>query len=145
MLPQRYALVNPESLEPTYSPLLILRQVSIHMASHTAPPTPFNPFLKDQSHNHLTRGWLVTKPITGTNRVSLRKYIAAAATQGPRSRQRAPPGVDTRIHWDNEDEGWIGGSTTSPPLEEQLEAEQKQILDKTFSDLLNSLADSHYQ
>ncbi|CAI9105330.1 OLC1v1004227C1 [Oldenlandia corymbosa var. corymbosa] len=114
------------------------------MASPTAPPLPFSPVLKDQSQSssHLSRNWLVRKPIPGTNhRLRRRNNVAATAAGGPRSGQRAPPGVDTRIHWENEDEGWVGGSTNSTPVEEQLKAEQS----KKFADLLNSSSDSHYQ
>lgn len=112
------------------------------MASPIAPPASFSTLLKDQSHTHRIRGWLVTKPQTNVNHGHLRNYAAAAA-EGPNRQQKAPPGVDTRIHWENEDEGWIGG-TKSKPTEEQLKAEQN-LLGKKFSDLLNSSSDSHYQ
>ncbi|KAJ8763542.1 hypothetical protein K2173_002425 [Erythroxylum novogranatense] len=39
--------------------------------------------------------------------------LGVRASQEPTKRQRAPPGVDTRIHWDNPEEGWIGGSSGS--------------------------------
>ncbi|PON85032.1 Terminal organelle assembly protein [Trema orientale] len=76
-------------------------------------------------------------------------FRVCAVSQGPskRQRQRAPPGVDTRIHWDNEDEGWVGGSgassTTSEPT--TAEEEQRNLLGDKFSDLLNDSTDSHYQ
>ncbi|XP_007045885.2 PREDICTED: NAD(P)H-quinone oxidoreductase subunit T, chloroplastic [Theobroma cacao] len=73
--------------------------------------------------------------------------LGVLASQGPSGRQRAPPGVDTRIHWDNEDEGWIGGSSKSQQTEEKLGAEeqQKNLLGEKFADLLNDSSDSHYQ
>lgn len=67
--------------------------------------------------------------------------------QDAEKRPKAPSGVDTRIHWENQDEGWIGGSgTNSLPTQEQLkaEAQQKNFLGDKFADLLYS-SDSHYQ
>ncbi|OMO71955.1 hypothetical protein COLO4_27894 [Corchorus olitorius] len=69
------------------------------------------------------------------------------ATQGPSKPQRAPPGVDTRIHWENEDEGWIGGKSKSQQTKEKMDEEeqQKNLLGEKFADLLNDSSDSHYQ
>jgi len=78
-------------------------------------------------------------------RKNCQKLSVFATAQDAGKRQRAPPGVDTRIHWENEDEGWIGASN-SKPTEEQLksEAQQKNLLGDKFAELLNS-SDSHYQ
>lgn len=59
-------------------------------------------------------------------------------------RHGAPPKGDTRIHWENEDEGWIGGPTSTGS---RLEAEEDHddVLARKFSDLLNNSFDSHYQ
>lgn len=75
------------------------------------------------------------------------------ASQGPSNRERAPPGVDTRIHWENDDEGWIGGSSSrkeqaeqEPESEQQKSQRQSNLLGDKFDDLLNdSISDSHYQ
>lgn len=64
---------------------------------------------------------------------------------GPNKRQRAPPGVDTRIHWDSPDEGWIGGGQQDQPHKFSSEEEQKNLLGDKFADLLNDSSDSHYQ
>ncbi|OMO93401.1 hypothetical protein CCACVL1_06492 [Corchorus capsularis] len=48
------------------------------------------------------------------------------ATQGPSKPQRSPPGVDTRIHWENEDEGWIGGKSKSQQTKEKMDEEEAQ-------------------
>ncbi|XP_027116883.2 NAD(P)H-quinone oxidoreductase subunit T, chloroplastic-like [Coffea arabica] len=118
------------------------------MASPAVPPTSLPTLLKDRhTHSHRTQGYSasVTKHGKGLNRGHLRIYAvaAAAAAQGPNQRRRAPPGVDTRIHWENEDEGWIGGPK-SQPTQEQLKTDQN-LLGQNFSDLLNSSSDSHYQ
>lgn len=67
--------------------------------------------------------------------------------QGPtpssEKRQQAPPGVDTRIHWESDDEGWIGGSSSGPTQEKAKE--EDDLLSEKFSELLNSSSDSYYQ
>ncbi|KAL7176608.1 hypothetical protein ACSBR2_030030 [Camellia fascicularis] len=69
--------------------------------------------------------------------------VFALAAQGSEGgRQRAPPGVDTRIHWENEDEGWIGGSNLQSTAAEE---DQSSLLGEKFSELLDSSSDSHYQ
>ncbi|XP_051141970.1 NAD(P)H-quinone oxidoreductase subunit T, chloroplastic [Andrographis paniculata] len=65
------------------------------------------------------------------------------AVQGSGGRQRAPPGVDTRIHWENEDEGWIGGDTSRATQEQSKEEED--LLGNKFAELINSSSDSYYQ
>ncbi|KAF7850765.1 hypothetical protein BT93_L5014 [Corymbia citriodora subsp. variegata] len=77
-----------------------------------------------------------------------RRRVRVSATQGPQERRPPPPGVDTRIHWENEDGGWIGGDgSKSKEGEKQLgaEEEQRNLLGEKFADLLNESADSHYQ
>ncbi|OWM65728.1 hypothetical protein CDL15_Pgr015152 [Punica granatum] len=83
--------------------------------------------------------------------------VLAVASQpqggGPSKRQRAAPGVDTRIHWDNPDEGWIGGGSRQDQDQDQDQQqhkfspkeEQKNLLGEEFADLLNNSSDSHYQ
>ncbi|XP_042481263.1 NAD(P)H-quinone oxidoreductase subunit T, chloroplastic-like [Macadamia integrifolia] len=74
-------------------------------------------------------------------RISFRSF--ASETPSGQSR-RAPAGVDTRIHWDNPDEGWIGGPSNSqqPTIEDE---QQNLLLGENYSDLLNDYSDSHYQ
>ena len=40
---------------------------------------------------------------------------------GGEGRQRAPPGIDTIIHWENEDEGWVGGGSATGKAKEEDE------------------------
>lgn len=78
--------------------------------------------------------------------INVRLRVRAVAREGPSRRQRAPPGVDTRIHWDNEDEGWLGRSTASTSSNpNQAQEAQKNLLGEKFADLLNQSTDSHYQ
>ncbi|XP_027355696.1 NAD(P)H-quinone oxidoreductase subunit T, chloroplastic [Abrus precatorius] len=63
--------------------------------------------------------------------------VQASSTRRP---QRAPPGVDTRIHWDNEDEGWIGGNDT-----QHQQNSANNLLGENFADLLATSSGSHYE
>ncbi|KAK9167694.1 hypothetical protein Scep_002885 [Stephania cephalantha] len=92
-----------------------------------------------------------TRPHRTTGRTTNRRFaVHVFATQGPASaeperRQRAPPGVDTRIHWDNQDEGWLGVENSKPSDEFKFEdVQQQSFMGDKFAELLDS-ADSHYQ
>ncbi|XP_030470373.1 NAD(P)H-quinone oxidoreductase subunit T, chloroplastic [Syzygium oleosum] len=113
------------------------------MASTASPPqASFSLFAGRRRSTASTR-------IARGARVPGRRRLRVFAAQGPRERQQPPPGVDTRIHWENEDEGWIGGdSSGSKEGEKQLGAEeekQRNLLGEKFADLLNESSDSHYQ
>ncbi|BAT91400.1 hypothetical protein VIGAN_06272400 [Vigna angularis var. angularis] len=54
---------------------------------------------------------------------------------------RAPPGVDTRIHWDNEDEGWIGGGDR----DKDTKSSNMFADGDDLSDLLLTSLGSHYE
>ncbi|XP_078156507.1 chaperone DnaJ-domain superfamily protein [Carex rostrata] len=57
--------------------------------------------------------------------------------------------VDTRIHWDNMDEGWIGGKTKKETEGENGNGGKSQnkedFLGRKFADLLSQASESHYQ
>ncbi|KAB5529930.1 hypothetical protein DKX38_020011 [Salix brachista] len=117
------------------------------MASTTSTQAPFSLFLRTQNGcgRRRKRHLLIRKAPSGRtgNRGS---GLGVYAEQGsPAKPQRASPGVDTRIHWDNEDEGWVGGRSTDSEQTKQAEDEQKNMLGKKFADLLNDSSDSHYQ
>lgn len=57
--------------------------------------------------------------------------------QASRSR-RPPPGVDTRIHWDNQDEGWIGGTNNT-------NTNTNTKPNTNFPDFLVTSLGSHYE
>ncbi|XP_052189632.1 NAD(P)H-quinone oxidoreductase subunit T, chloroplastic [Diospyros lotus] len=127
------------------------------MASAAAPPASYSLPLSAKSRGReqqlwierTTRGRRRRRRGRGNGMISLRVF---AAQEPAGKRQRAPPpGVDTRIHWDNEDEGWIGGghsnsnsSSTQEPLKPEEDRQKNNPLGEKFSDLLNS-SDSHYQ
>ncbi|KAL5559347.1 hypothetical protein UlMin_035558 [Ulmus minor] len=74
----------------------------------------------------------------------VRFQVCATTSEGQSKREGAPPGVDTRIHWENEDEGWIGGSSSNWQQSQPRE-DEKNLLGDKFSDLLNDSINSHYQ
>ncbi|XP_062094745.1 NAD(P)H-quinone oxidoreductase subunit T, chloroplastic [Humulus lupulus] len=90
----------------------------------------------------------ISRAITSKRRAGGRvRFRVCAVSQGPSKRERAPPGVDTRIHWENEDEGWVGGSggAASTSSESTSAVDQQRNFLGEFSDLLNDSTDSHYQ
>nr|KYP72804.1 Chaperone protein dnaJ [Cajanus cajan] len=75
------------------------------------------------------------------------KFLRTASTNGlqvhaSRRPQRPPPGVDTRIHWDNEDEGWVGDKGTKQKQQQQTD---NNMLADDFPDLLTTSLGSHYE
>lgn len=119
------------------------------MASTIAPQASYSLIRKAQNSGHLREEYHATLKGAKT-RSSRRNHDNSlrvfASQKEPPKPQRAPPGVDTRIHWDNEDEGWIGGSSSSQPKQQSNEPkEQKNLLGEKFADLLNDSSDSHYQ
>ncbi|KAG9448555.1 hypothetical protein H6P81_008520 [Aristolochia fimbriata] len=76
-------------------------------------------------------------------------YVQAVASQEPQEgsspfrRKTGTPGVDTRIHWDNPDEGWLGVKST--PEKPQEKKENGDNFGEKFADLLKNTTDSHYQ
>ncbi|KAK2973514.1 hypothetical protein RJ640_002623 [Escallonia rubra] len=131
-----------------------LARVFTPMASPAAPPSPLSLLLGRQSSSRHLHEELVpplnkdrTRRLV-LNRRRLRVSAAQVPVDGP---QRAPPGVDTRIHWENEDEGWIGGgsksrsSTTQEQSKASEEQKKQDLLGEKFSELLNTSANSHYQ
>ncbi|KAK1274940.1 hypothetical protein QJS04_geneDACA010021 [Acorus gramineus] len=68
----------------------------------------------------------------------------SSTEQPPPRRQRAPPGVDTRIHWSDPDEGWIGGKRSDEP---ETHESSDDVFGGRFADLLknSTTSSSHYQ
>lgn len=66
---------------------------------------------------------------------------ASDDSSGEATGTKRKPVTDTRIHWSNEDEGWIGGKS-KPETETQKNNEPFR---ERFSDLVNKATSSHYQ
>lgn len=113
------------------------------MAAPTATsPASFSLSVSNQISK--SRSHLVTQRIRELTRHGRSASFRVLAVQGPsgEKRPKAPPGVDTRIHWENEDEGWIGGNSSRSTQEK---AKVEDLLGEKFSELLNSSSDSYYQ
>lgn len=81
--------------------------------------------------------WKNTKP-KHPRRTRLQVF-AHVGTVDRRKRQRFP-GVDTRIHWDNQNEGWLGGKT-----EEAMDEDvKKEDVRQTLNNLLKN-THSYYE
>lgn len=145
------------------------------MAASTATlPPAFPPSLNNNSKRVPTRrrfGSNISKPVKTVisqrrSRLVFHHVCRAAASSAEgeagssssnqqKPINRAPPGVDTRIHWDNLEDGWIGGSTATNSSqstkgeaggEGKYSSQQESFLGQDFPDLLNSASnDSHYQ
>ncbi|XP_042481892.1 NAD(P)H-quinone oxidoreductase subunit T, chloroplastic-like [Macadamia integrifolia] len=109
------------------------------MASTTAPPALF--LLGSKKGGKSLEKAQIRSNSNGRRR--RRNFCVLASETSSGQRRRSPPGVDTRIHWDSPDEGWIGGSTNSS--QRTIEEEQQNLLGKNYSDLLEESSDSHYQ
>lgn len=86
-----------------------------------------------------------SRHLAGTASERRRVACAAQETGGapPFQRRRGTPGVDTRIHWDNPDEGWLGVNSRAHKVED--EAKEEEILGDKFADLLKDSTNSYYQ
>ncbi|KAJ7982760.1 Chaperone protein DnaJ [Quillaja saponaria] len=125
------------------------------MASSASPPQVFyNSLLlntNNNNNNSRSRATRLRTRTRSTNQTYNSYNLRVHASQGPAKpeRERAPPGVDTRIHWDNEDEGWIGGNakggSSSSSSTQSTEKDPRNLLGDKFADLLNDSTDSHYQ
>ncbi|CAA7057843.1 unnamed protein product [Microthlaspi erraticum] len=69
-----------------------------------------------------------------------RRVMHIHSSQGPTKPPKPSPGFDTRIHWENPDEGWIGGG--SDPVKPDRD---NLLSDDNFAELIKDSFDSHYQ
>ncbi|XP_031499381.1 NAD(P)H-quinone oxidoreductase subunit T, chloroplastic-like [Nymphaea colorata] len=78
-------------------------------------------------------------PAAARSRPAVVFALDGAAGENPRRRNRNPE-VDTRIHWDSPEEGWVGGGKSSA-----AGAEKEENFGEKFSELLKDTAGSHYE
>ncbi|KAF7127980.1 hypothetical protein RHSIM_Rhsim11G0056000 [Rhododendron simsii] len=122
------------------------------MASTATPPASYSLLLrpKNRGSHQREEHLLWTRKVVGQlprRKIKHSLRVFAAAQESER-RQRAPPprpGYDTRIHWENDEDGWIGGSNNSKSKSTQEESHDDNLMSERFSELLNSSSDSHYQ
>lgn len=112
------------------------------MAASTA-SAPFTPLLhRRRASVHGRRG---------SGRAFVAVVVAAAAGGAPETEpspataagaaaQGKKKTVDTRIHWSDPDEGWVGGNA-----KKDGGGRKKEPLGGRFADLINNPSESHYQ
>lgn len=106
------------------------------MAASTA-SRPFTPFLPRQQPRGRRR--VVVLATASAPDAEPAPATKAAAGAGAEGRKKT---VDTRIHWSDPDEGWVGGNARK---EGDGGAGKKGPLGGTFADLINNASESHYQ
>ncbi|KAH7680913.1 Molecular chaperone (DnaJ superfamily) domain-containing protein [Dioscorea alata] len=76
----------------------------------------------------------------------LQLFVASSSpTSEPSPKQpKRTPRVDTRIHWDNQEEGWLG-KKSKPQNPKKPQTQTKQYLSEHFADLINNSSATHYQ
>ncbi|KAG8090978.1 hypothetical protein GUJ93_ZPchr0011g28760 [Zizania palustris] len=82
-------------------------------------------------------------------RASAFVFIVAAAAGSPDGAEPSPvtaqggknKTVDTRIHWSDPDEGWIGGNAKK----DGGDGRKNEPFGRKFADLINNPSESHYQ
>jgi NAD(P)H-quinone oxidoreductase subunit T, chloroplastic len=69
--------------------------------------------------------------------------VAAASSPDaePAGAKQGKKTVDTRIHWSDPDEGWIGGDAKK----DGGRSGKKEPLGASFADIINSSSESHYE
>jgi hypothetical protein len=102
------------------------------MAASTA-SGPLTPFL----HTHKGRSRRRTRFIVAASTSADAEPSQEASTAGPGKKKT----VDTRIHWSDPDEGWVGGNE-----KKKGDGGKNEPLGRRFTDLINNpSSESHYQ
>lgn len=122
------------------------------MASTATPRASYSLLLrpKNRGSHQREEHLLWTRKVVGQlprRKIKHSLRVFAAAQESER-RKRAPlprPGYDTRIHWENDEDGWIGGGNNSKSKSTQEQSHDDNLMSERFSELLNSSSDSHYQ
>lgn len=105
------------------------------MAASTASSSPLTAFL----HRHDARGRGRARFVVAASTADAEpspEATAASSTAGPGKKKT----VDTRIHWSDPDEGWVGGKANK-----EGDGRKDEPLGRRFADLINNPSESHYQ
>ncbi|GJN28079.1 hypothetical protein PR202_gb16161 [Eleusine coracana subsp. coracana] len=99
------------------------------MAAASTAARPFTPFLHGQRPRRRRVNVVVAAASTPDAEPK-----ATGAEQGKKT-------VDTRIHWSDPDEGWIGGDAKK----DSGRSGKKEPLGRSYADLMNSSSETHYE
>ncbi|KAM0939902.1 putative DnaJ domain, Chaperone J-domain superfamily, NAD(P)H-quinone oxidoreductase subunit T [Dioscorea sansibarensis] len=123
------------------SPSSLSSQTTNSMASTPSPSfSPSLPPLK--THNNSSKP---KKPHRHLQLFASSSSAEPSPKQPKRPQQKRTPGVDTRIHWDNQEEGWLGEKSKPDSSKTQTRTQTKQYLGERFADLINNSSATHYQ
>ncbi|KAK3119953.1 hypothetical protein QOZ80_9AG0678500 [Eleusine coracana subsp. coracana] len=100
------------------------------MAAASTAARPFTPFLHGQRPRRRRVNVVVAAASTPDAEPK-----ATGAEQGKKKT------VDTRIHWSDPDEGWIGGNAKK----DSGRSGKKEPLGRSYADLMNSSSETHYE
>lgn len=135
----RWVLLNRDQVKghlssPPFGHLFLrLKTLFLDLYRHSSPmATAASPSLSPV----IVRGRKYKNPVLWRMHVRASDSSGGSSTGEKRKRR-----VDTRIHWSNPDEGWIGGKTT-PKTENE---KKDEILRGRFAELIDKSAASHYQ
>ncbi|XP_044374001.1 NAD(P)H-quinone oxidoreductase subunit T, chloroplastic [Triticum aestivum] len=107
------------------------------MAASTASSSPLTAFLHRHDARSQRRARFVVAASTADAEPSPEATAAAASsTAGPGKKKT----VDTRIHWSDPDEGWVGGKA-----KKEGDGRKDEPMGRRFADLINNPSESHYQ
>ncbi|KAJ0976957.1 hypothetical protein J5N97_012431 [Dioscorea zingiberensis] len=85
------------------------------------------------------------KPNKPHRRLQLFASSSSSSSTPPPQQPKRTPEVDTRIHWDNQEDGWLGGGQKSQPHQNPQVPPKKDFLGERFADLINNSSATHYQ
>ncbi|CAN6458482.1 unnamed protein product [Victoria cruziana] len=84
-----------------------------------------------------------TVPAAGrSRRVGI--FVIGSSVDTNRRRKDRKAGEDTRIHWDNPDEGWIGRKS-SGSFDSVFDVEEEEKFGENVSDLIKNATGTHYE
>ncbi|VAH93290.1 unnamed protein product [Triticum turgidum subsp. durum] len=98
------------------------------MAASTASSSPLTAFLHRHDERSRRRARFVVAASTADAEPSP-EATAAASTAGPGMKKT----VDTRIHWSDPDEGWVGGKA-----KKEGDGRKDEPMGRRFADLINN-------
>lgn len=143
MAPQ--PLISPHNTVVTHKLLLALLlslpQTTTNSMASTPSPSFSSTLPPLKTHTNSS------KPKKPHRHLQLFAASSSSPTSEPSPKQpKRTPGVDTRIHWDNQEEGWLGKkSKPQNPKKSQTQTQTKQYLGEHFADLINNSSATHYQ
>ncbi|XP_031504585.1 NAD(P)H-quinone oxidoreductase subunit T, chloroplastic-like [Nymphaea colorata] len=71
-------------------------------------------------------------------------FAIGSSVDANRRRKERAAGVDTRIHWDSPDEGWVGGKSSSS-FGSVFDADKEENFGENLPDIIKNATGTHYE